>query len=141
FPVGPRTRGLSAEERVRKDLTYQNAIDIRERCRSVKDVSAMLFPNGRTYNAHYHGNDMYNVNLFGVEEAYARGGQVDLHLGRFFTDEESRRKLPVVVIGQDLEKGLYASVSPIGKPILVDGHEFEVIGTMLKPAASMFVDS
>src|SRR3954453_22950737 len=64
FPVGPRTRGLSAEERVRKDLTYQNAIDIRERCRSVEDVSAMLFPNGRTYNAHYHGNDMYNVNLF-----------------------------------------------------------------------------
>src|SRR5690348_16078135 len=67
FPVGPRTHGLSAEERVRKDLTYQNAVEIRERCRTVEDVSAMLFPNGRTYNAHYHGNDMYNVNLFGVE--------------------------------------------------------------------------
>jgi len=101
----------------------------------------MLFPNHGPINAKYKGAEMYDVNLFGVEEAYARGGQVDMHLGRFFTDEESRRKLPVVVIGQDLEKGLYASVSPIGKPILVDGHEFEVIGTMLKPAASMFGDS
>src|SRR4051794_2439904 len=43
FPVGPRTGRLSPEERTRKDLTYVNAIDIRERCRSVEDVSTMLF--------------------------------------------------------------------------------------------------
>jgi putative ABC transport system permease protein len=141
FPVGPRTTGLTAEERTRKDLTYQNAVDIRERCQYVDDVSAMLFPNGRTYNVHYKGNDMYDVNLFGVEEAYARGGQVDMHLGRFFTDQESRRRMPVVVIGADIEKGLYANVDPIGKPINLDGYEYTVIGTMLKPAASFFGDT
>src|SRR6266568_4887154 len=97
FPVGPRTGRLSPEERTRKDLTYQNAVDIRERCRSVADVSTMLFPNHGPINVHYKGNDMYDVDLFGVEEAYARGGQVDLHLGRFFTDEEVRRKIPVAV--------------------------------------------
>ena len=140
FPVGPRTHNLSPEERTRKDLTYQNAVEIRERCKSVEDVSAMLFPNG-IINAHYKGNDMYDVNVMGVEEAYARGGQVDIHLGRFFTDEESRRRMPVAVIGQDIEKGLYANVNPIGKTILVDGHELEVIGTMLRPAASFFGDT
>jgi putative ABC transport system permease protein len=141
FPVGPRTGHLSAEERTRKDLTYQNSVDIRERCKSVEDVSTMLFPNQNTINVHYKGNDMYDVNLFGVEEAYARGGQVDIHVGRFFTDEESRRRMPVAVIGQDLEKGLFANVDPIGKAILVDGHEFIVIGTMLRPAASFFGDT
>ena len=141
FPVGPRTKQLTPEERTRKDLTYLNAIEIRERCKSVQDVSTMLFPNSGPINVHYHGNDMYDVNLIGVEEAYARGGQVDLHLGRFFTDEESRRRLPVAVIGQDLEKGLYANVDPIGKPITVEGHEFTVIGTMLRPAASFFGDT
>src|SRR5579872_6546760 len=141
FPVGPRTTRLTPEERTRKDLTYQNSIDIRERAHNVEDVSCMLFPNGRTYNVHYKGNDMYDVNLFGVEEAYARGGQVDLHLGRFFSDQESHRRLPVVVIGADIEKGLFANVDPIGKPITLDGHEFEVIGTMLKPAASFFGDT
>ncbi|HTX39245.1 MAG TPA: ABC transporter permease [Bryobacteraceae bacterium] len=141
FGVGPRTQHLSPEERTRKNLTYQNAVDIRERCKSVEDVSTMLFPNADTINAHYKGNDMYDVNLFGVEEAYARGGQVDMHLGRFFTDQESRRRLPVAVIGQDLEKGLYANLDPIGKPINVDGHEFMVIGTMVRPAASFFGDT
>src|SRR5215472_3983939 len=98
FPVGPRTGRLSPEERSRKNLTYENAIDIRDRCKAVADVSPMLFPN-RSVNVRYKGNDMYDVNLFGVEEAYARGGQVDIHYGRFFTDEESRRRMPVAVVG------------------------------------------
>ncbi len=141
FGVGPRTGHLTAAERTRKNLTYQNAVAIRERCRSVSDVSPMLFPNRGPINARYKGNDMYDVNLFGVEEAYARGGQAEMHLGRFFTDEESRRRTPVAVIGADIEKGLYANMDPIGKTITVDGHEFVVIGTMLPPAASFFGDS
>ncbi len=141
FGVGPRTGHLSPEERTRKNLTYQNAVDIRERCKSVENVSPMLFPSSGPINVHYMGNDMYDVNLFGVEEAYARDGQVEMHVGRFFTDEESRRRMPVAVIGADIEKGLYANLDPIGKSITVDGHEFQVIGTMLRPAASFFGDS
>jgi len=141
FPVGPRTKRLSPEERTRKDLTYLNAVNIRDRCKSIEDVSTMLFANRGPINVHYKGNDMYDVNLIGVEEAYARGGQVDIHLGRFFSDEESQHRMPVAVIGQDLEKGLFAGVDPIGKPIMVDGHEFTVIGTMLRPAASFFGDT
>ena len=140
FPVGPRTSNLTPEERTRKDLTYQNAVDIRERCKSVEDVSSMLFVNGMV-NLHYKGNDLYDVNLMGVEEAYARGGQVDLHLGRFFTDEDSRHRMPVAVVGQDVEKGLFAHMNPIGKEILINGHEYQVIGTMLRPAASFFGDT
>jgi putative ABC transport system permease protein len=141
FPVGFRVSNLSPEERTRKNLTYQNAVHIRERSKAVEDVSCMLFPNSSPINVHYRGNDMYDVNLIGVEEAYARGGQVDLHRGRFFTDEESRRRAPVVVIGADIEKGLFANVDPIGKTIQVGGHEYQVIGTMLRPAASFFGDT
>jgi len=139
FPVGPRIGDLTPEERTRKSLTYENALAIKERCTSVQDVSPMLCQDNRGFiNAHYKGNDIYDVNLFGVEEAYAREGQVDLHLGRFFTDEESRRRAPVVVIGAEIEKGLFSNANPIGKVINVDGHEYEVIGTMLRPAASFF---
>jgi len=142
FPVGFRVGNLSPEERTRKQLTYENARHLRERCRSVEDVSAMLFPNRNIVNARYMGNDIYDVNLFGVEEGYARAsGQVELRVGRFFTDEESRRRAPVAVIGADVAKGLYANMDPIGKIIQVDGREFTVIGTMLRPAASFFGDT
>src|SRR5579871_6276273 len=138
FNVGFRVHRLSAEERTRKDLTWQNAMDIKERCPSVKDVSPMLFPPDGFINAHYHGNDLYDVDLFGVEEAYAQGGQVDMDVGRFFTEEESRRRAPVAVIGADVGKALFANVSAIGKEISVDGRQLEVVGTMFRPAASFF---
>jgi putative ABC transport system permease protein len=49
--------------------------------------------------------------------------------------------MPVAVVGADIEKGLFANVDPIGKTINVDGHEFTVIGTMVRPAASFFGDT
>lgn len=142
FPVGPRQGDLTAEERTRKELTYQNAVHIRERCESVEDAAAMLFPNGGFINARYQGNDMYDVNLHGVDASFGNnGGQVQMHFGRFFTEQESQRRMPVTVIGADIEKGLFANVNPIGKTILVGGHHFEVIGTMVRPAASFFGDT
>jgi putative ABC transport system permease protein len=141
FPVGFRTSRPTPDERTRKNLTYQNAIDIRDRCPAVATVSPMLFPHENMINVHYKGNDMYDINLFGVTEGYANEGQVDIHRGRFFTEQEDRRRAPVAVIGADIEKGLFANVDPIGKTINVDGHQYEVVGTMLPPAASFFGDT
>ena len=138
FRVGLRGR-LTPEERTRKNLSYENALNIRDRCNACETVSPMLFADKDIIMAHYKGNDMYDVNVLGVEEAYAKG-QVDMHLGRFFSDEEVRRRAPVTVVGADIEKGLFANVDPIGKIINVDGHQYEVIGTMDKPAASFFGD-
>jgi putative ABC transport system permease protein len=83
FAAGFRTSAPTPEERTRKDLTYQNAGNILQRCRSCEEVSPMLFVDNDFLRAKYGGNDMYGLNLIGVEEAYANGGQVDLHLGRF----------------------------------------------------------
>ena len=138
FPVGPRTRDLTGEERTRKDLTYANAVDIRNKCDACDQVSPMLIIDANAKSAKYKGNETYGLNLLGVEESYAEEGQVDMNQGRFLTDEENRRRAPVAVIGADLAKSLYANVDPIGKPILVDGHEFQIIGTMNRPAASFF---
>lgn len=138
FRAGFRTSQPTAEERTRKDLTYQNALDIREKCGSCAEVSPMLFLDNNNVNARYKGNDVYNVNLIGVEEAYAQEGQAEVNSGRFLTDEDSRRRAQVAVIGADIAKSLYGDLEPVGKTVTVNGHEYEVIGTMNKPAASFF---
>ncbi len=138
FPVGIHAE-LSGEERTRKDLTYQNAVDIRERCEACERVSPMLLRtirNGEFVDARFKGSELDAVNLIGVQAVYASGGQVDIHRGRFLTEEEDRRRASVAVIGADVESGLYAGTDPIGKPIVVDGKEFQIIGTMNRPAAS-----
>ncbi len=135
FKIGVRFN-LSAEERQRKPLTYENARAIAERCPSVEHVSPYLFPMGGIHRAKYKGNDIFNIELAGTEEGYAESGEGVL-LGRFFTDTESRRRRPVVVIGEDVYKALFANVDPIGKWLDVDGQLFEVVGVLARPAASM----
>ena len=136
FKIGVRTSDLTPEEMRRKPLTYENARAIEERCPAVLHVSPYLFADWRVLNrARYKGNDIYQVDLGGTEEAYAAGGTV-MKFGRFFTDMESRHHMPIVVIGEDVQKAFFATSDPVGKWIDVNGHRFEVIGVMERPAAS-----
>ena len=136
-----RTSDLTPEERARKQLTYENAISVREECDACARVSAMLWPNHNPIVAKYKGNAVYQTRLQGVEESYAETGQIDMNQGRFFTEFEDRHRAQVAVIGADLQKGLFGEENTIGKLISVDGRQFEVIGTMHRPTASFFDSS
>jgi putative ABC transport system permease protein len=134
FQAGVRFGGLSYEERTRKPLTLENAYAIRDRCPSVLHVSPYLFPGRGFHKARYKGVDLYNIDMGGTEEGYAAGGQAEMKFGRFFTDAENQHRVPVVVVGEDIQKGLFAFEDPIGKTIDVDGHQFTIIGVMNRPA-------
>ena len=143
FPIGPRVGNRTAEERQRKPLTYENATAIAERCPSVEYASPYLFPwnpdfrGPQIFKIRYKGNDMFNIDMGGTEEGYARdGGQAEMATGRFFTDFENRHRIPVVAIGEDVAKALFAREEPIGKTVEVNGHSLEVVGVMKRPAAS-----
>ena len=133
--MGPGFGGRTNEERMRKPLTYENAVAIDDRCPSVEHTSAYLFPQfpGR---ARYKGNDYLGPQIAGTDEHYASSGQADMKSGRFFTDTENRHRMPVAVIGEDIYKALFGVEDAIGKKISVTGAEVEVIGVMYRPATS-----
>jgi putative ABC transport system permease protein len=56
--------------------------------------------------------------------------------GRFYTSIEDLHRAPVVVVGEDVPRALMSGEDPIGKWIDINGHKFEIIGVMLRPAAS-----
>jgi putative ABC transport system permease protein len=129
--------GRSLEERLRKPLTYENAVAIQERCPSVESVSPWLFaPWNMIHKGKYKGVDAFNLNIGGTDPGYVESGVEMLH-GRFFTDSENLRRLPVVVLGEDLGKSWFQNADPVGKSVEIDGHIFEVAGVMKRPTASM----
>jgi len=137
FKVGPRSGNLSFEERTRKPLTLDNARAIAERCPSVRNVSPYLFPTwNMIHKARFKGNDLFQIDIGGTEPGYAENGNAEMLLGRFFTEAENLRRLPVVVIGEDAYKALFSTLDPLGKWVEMDGHQFEVVGVMKRPAAS-----
>ena len=135
FQIGFRFN-VSREEMMRKPLTVENARAIAERCPSVQGVSPYLFPDFRQiHNGKYKGNEIYDLDMGGTEEAYAAGGTV-MRSGRFLSIADNQHHLPVVVIGEDLAKSWFPNVDPVGKWVEIDGHQLEVIGAMERPAAS-----
>ena len=136
-----RTGDLTPEQRARKQFTYENAERLRENCNFCALVSAMMFNNRGPIVTKYKGNAVYQTRLQGVEESYARTGQIDMDQGRFFSDFEDRHHAAVAVIGADIVKALFGEENPIGKKINADGLELEVVGTMHRPSASFFDQS
>jgi ABC-type antimicrobial peptide transport system permease subunit len=56
----------------------------------------------------------------------------DLKDGRVYTDVDDLHRRDVAVLGADVVKRLFANEDPIGKSINVQGHNFQVIGTLDK---------
>jgi putative ABC transport system permease protein len=124
------------EERRRKPLTLENARAIAERCPAIEHVSPYLFPGGGLRRARYKGNDYYGIQMGGTEAGYAFGGTT-MKYGRFFSDTENTHHMPVVVVGEDIQKRLLPEGDPVGKWIDVDGHEFQLIGVMDRPPTQL----
>lgn len=66
--------GRSLEERLRKPLTYENALAIAERCPSVSAVSPWLFAPWGIHKGKYKGVDAFNLNLGGTDPGYIDSG-------------------------------------------------------------------
>src|SRR6185369_12310933 len=92
FPAGMRFGNLSAEERMRKPITYDIAQAIADRCQSVQNVSAFLMPwnmesrSPQIFKIRYKSNDMFQIDLGGTTPNFAQATQIELQSGRFFND-------------------------------------------------------
>jgi putative ABC transport system permease protein len=81
-------------------------------------------------SAVHRGNTrMEEVNLMGVSANMGVISNVVVDTGRFFTESDDARRLPVAFIGYDVKERLFGPSDPIGKTVAVQGRPFEVIGT------------
>ncbi len=128
---------LTREERLRKPLTYEDAMAIKEQCPSTQAISVELFREIGDFGvppvtARYKGQDMLDALFVGVTADHLRLINATLGKGRFFTEADDLHRRDVAVIGNGVRERFFEGGEPIGKTILVDGHSLEVIGTLTK---------
>jgi putative ABC transport system permease protein len=128
---------LTREERLRRPLSYDDAMAIKEQLPSATTVSVELFREMGDFGlppvtARYKGQDMLDALFVGVTADHLRLINATLGEGRFFTDAEDTHRRDVAVIGNGVRQRFFENADPIGKTILVDGHTLEVIGTLTK---------
>jgi len=128
---------LSREERLRKPLSFEDAVAIKEQCRTARTVSVELFREMTDFGlppvtARYKGLDMLDALFVGATADHLQLINATLCEGRFYTETEDLHRRETVVIGNGVRERFFTHQDPIGKTILVDGHSFEVIGTLTK---------
>jgi len=128
---------LTREERLRKPLSFEDAQAIKDQCPDVQEVSVALFPQMSEFGlppstARYKGREMAGAQFMGVDASYMALSNSELADGRFLTPADDLHRRDVVVIANNVVERLFKPDDPVGKEMVVDGHAFEVIGTLQK---------
>jgi ABC-type antimicrobial peptide transport system permease subunit len=128
---------LTREERLRKPLTYEDAMALREECPSVEAVSVVVFRQLGMFglpptSVKYKGQEMQDAQFSGATPEHLQILNAPLDDGRFFSKIDDLHRRDAAVVGADVVERFFAHEDPVGKVISVDGHAFEVIGTFGK---------
>lgn len=131
FQPGIRFR-LTREERMRKPLTYEDGMAIRELCPAVENVALEIWQWGPNPDIRYQDKEMFNGNFGGATPDDFQIINASLADGRLFNEIDNLHRRNVAVIGADMVTYFFQNQDPIGKTLLIDGNPFQVIGTLDK---------
>ncbi len=134
FDQGPQNQRRPKEEKLRKPLTLEDGLAIRELCPAVKEIAISGFQWSLAHTARHEKDIVEGTDFRGTFPAYLTVySNATMKIGRFFTESENDHRANVVVIGEDLSKAFFPSIEDaLGKDILVDGSTFTVIGVLQK---------
>ena len=134
---GPRFSRPTKEERMRKPLSYEDYLAVRDACTACVSTTVSLFGTEDLSRARYKGEEVVGLDFRGATadffSVYANAVVVQ---GRPFTASEDAHRVEVIVAGEDLASGLFGLEDPLGKEILVNNHSFRVVGVFEKPKGS-----
>lgn len=114
--------------RNRKDITYEQALAVREKATLASAVGTEVWEPGKI--VWWKGQKTNpNIIVFGENLDGITTNNWTVEVGRGFTAQDVDLARPVAVIGKVVADKLFPpSVNPVGETIRIDGHQFEVIG-------------
>jgi putative ABC transport system permease protein len=135
FQPGIRIGRLSREERMRKELTFEDATALRnlpavEISVPFLDITNNFF--GQKILVSGNGKTSGNVSLQGTLPDFERAGTQFIVEGRYFSDFENETNQLVCVIGSQVAEDFFPYGSPIDKTIEIGGNQFRVLGRLEK---------
>jgi putative ABC transport system permease protein len=140
---GPGSRDDS--QRMRKNLTYEDAIALKALCPSMLAVSPERYwfagDNSGAPDVIFGSEQATPDTVVGVTEDYTLANNHFVGEGRFITANDVLHRAPVTVIGTNIADALFARRDPIGKDVVIRGRKYSVVGVMEKQGNQSFFES
>ena len=123
------------EEIQRKPLTLDDGKAIMALCPAVKSVTTFLQTDwDHVHTVRTKSGSVSAIDFRGVQAnfglVYANASTVE---GRFISEGDDLHKEKVVMLGENVAPVLFPEGHPIGKEVMIDGSNFQVIGVVEKP--------
>ena len=109
----------------RRDIDYDDYRAILSDCHSCVSVGAQREATGKVV---FGTNSTTDTSIRGWTWTMPPLSNLDLALGRSYTEVEDTHSTHVAIIGSDIADNLLAAGDPLGKEIRVDGIPYTVIG-------------
>jgi putative ABC transport system permease protein len=141
FQPGLHVGRLSREERMRKELTYEDAIALRslpavELSVPFLDITNNFF--GQKLMVTANGKSSAAIQLQGTLPDYERAGVELVSEGRYFTEFENEKNEQVCVIGAAVAENFFPFGSALDQRLEIGGNEFRVLGILEKRESFLF---
>ena len=116
----------------RPNLTPDDAEAIASQAPSLASVNIVLGQGGppTRERVYYRSERSKLLNVFGSTANYAEVFHIDVVAGRFFTPGETRRRAPVIELGQTPVQALFPNLDPIGRRVRLGQARYTVIGVL-----------
>ena len=124
-------------ERRRKDLTYEDAVALREAVPEMRAISPERYLWRTESSVKYRGNETTTATIVGATPDYAIANNHGTSYGRFVTESDVEHAIRVAVIGEDVRQSLFASEDPLNKSIDVNGGQYLVVGIFEKKGSML----
>ncbi|MGD0830019.1 MAG: ABC transporter permease [Terracidiphilus sp.] len=109
----------------RKILRIEDYEAVREACTECSEVGALL---NRGTMVVYNGHSSNNTGMRGYTWTMISLNNIDLAMGRGFTQADEDHGTHNVIVGYDIVDNLLGDGDPIGKEIRVDGIPYTIVG-------------
>jgi len=142
--INPAVPGATKDNSMRALLMGGSPMSIEYRdlaaLENPQNVPDALVVNGVATNQAYvrHGNTEYRSTLIGASPTYLSIQPIiKMGTGRFYTREEEKGLVPVVVLGNKVAAKLFPNEDAVGQKVLIRDLALTVIG-VAAPAGSLF---
>lgn len=135
YDAGARTARMTSEERMRKSLTYDDAIAISKLPAVELAVPFLYITNdyfGEQLRVTADGKTSVAVRMEGTLPDFERAGTRIISDGRFFTQFENNSNQYVCVIGSSVAENFFPHGSAVDEMLKIGGREFRVTGVFEK---------
>ena len=129
-----RVGGVAQESGANTRLTADDVTALKEQIPAIRRTAPNV--NGRGQVTYLNNN--WSTQILGTSSDYPYMRAAKPELGRFFSEEENKRRARVAVIGVTLVQELFAGKNPLGEMIKINRVAFQVVGVLPEKGGSSF---